>query len=99
MSEGGWSTGLNLQPRQRTSSADTALYLVDDHALDAFGFKLVAGRGFKPEEAAEVNFGDRLQPASIIVTRALADKLFPAATRWAVRSTWTRTRPPAPSLA
>lgn len=77
MSEGGWSTGLNLQPRQRTSSADTALYLVDDHALDAFGFKLVAGRGFKPEEAAEVNFGDRLQPASIIVTRALADKLFP----------------------
>ncbi len=77
MSEGGWSTGLNLQPRQRTSTADTALYLVDDHALDTFGFKLVAGRGFKPEEAAEVNFGDRLQPASIIVTRALADKLFP----------------------
>lgn len=77
MSEGGWSTGLSLQPKQKTSTADTAIYIVDDHALDTFDVNLIAGRNFKPEEIADVNFGDRLQPASIIVTKALADKLFP----------------------
>lgn len=77
MSEGGWSTGLSLQPKQKTSTADTAIYIVDDHALDTFDVNLIAGRNFKPEEIADVNFGDRLQPASIIVTKALANKLFP----------------------
>ncbi|SFN43230.1 ABC transporter permease [Dokdonella immobilis] len=77
MSEGGWSTGLSLQPKQKTSTADTAIYIVDDRALDTFGVNLIAGRNFKPEEIADVTFGDRLQPASIIVTKALADKLFP----------------------
>jgi putative ABC transport system permease protein len=77
MSEGGWSTGFNLKPKQKTSTADTTLYIVDDHALDTFGVNLIAGRNLKPEEIAEVNFGDRLQPSSIIVTKALADKLFP----------------------
>ena len=77
MSEGGWSTGLSLQPKQKTSTADTAIYIVDEHALETFGVELVAGRNFKPEEVTDVTFGDRLQPASIIVTKALADKLFP----------------------
>jgi putative ABC transport system permease protein len=77
MSDSGWSTGLNLQPKQKTSTADTAIYIVDEHALDTFGVKLIAGRNFKPEEVADVVFGDRVQPASIIVTKALADQLFP----------------------
>jgi putative ABC transport system permease protein len=77
MSDGGWSTGINLTPKQKTSTADTTIYIVDEHALDTFGVKLIAGRNFKPEEIADVVFGDRLQPASIIVTKALADKLFP----------------------
>jgi putative ABC transport system permease protein len=77
MSDGGWSTGINLKPKQKTSTADTTIYIVDEHALDTFGVKLIAGRNFKPEEVADVVFGDQLQPASIIVTKALADKLFP----------------------
>ncbi|HET9033406.1 MAG TPA: FtsX-like permease family protein [Dokdonella sp.] len=77
MSGGGWNTGLSLKPGQKTSTADTAIYLVDEKALDSFGVKLVAGRDFKPEEVQDVVFGDRLQPSAIIVTQALADKLFP----------------------
>jgi putative ABC transport system permease protein len=77
LSNGGWSTGINLKPQQTTSTASTALYLVDSHALDTFGFKLVAGRNFKPEEITSTTFGDRVQPASIIVSKALADQLFP----------------------
>jgi putative ABC transport system permease protein len=79
LSGGGWSTGINLQPRQPTSTADSTIYLVDSHALDTFGFKLVAGRNFKPEEVTTTTFGDRLRPASIIVSKALADRLFPDA--------------------
>jgi putative ABC transport system permease protein len=77
MSEGGWSTGLSLTPRQKTSTADTAVYLVDDHAISTLGTKLVAGRNFRPEEIESIPFGDRLLPKVAIVSKALADKLFP----------------------
>jgi putative ABC transport system permease protein len=77
MSEGGWSTGLSLQARQKTSTAQTAIYLVDDHAISTLGAKLVAGRNFRPEEIESIPFGDRLLPKVAIVTKALADKLFP----------------------
>jgi putative ABC transport system permease protein len=77
MSDGGWSTGLSLQPKQKTSTADTTIYIVDQHALDTFGVKLIAGRNFKPEDVTDIEFGDQVQPAAIIVTKALADKLFP----------------------
>lgn len=77
MSEGGWSTGINLQPNQKTSTAQSTLYLVDSEAINTFGANLIAGRGFKPEEITSTKFGDRVQPAVIIVSKALADKLFP----------------------
>ncbi len=77
MSDGGWSTGVNLQPQQKTSTAETTLYLVDSEAMNAFGTKLIAGRAFKPEEIVSAKFGDNVQPPSIIVSKALADKLFP----------------------
>jgi putative ABC transport system permease protein len=77
MSNGGWGEGVSLQPNQKTSTAGTTIYIVDEQALDTFGVKLVAGRNFKAEEVKETRFGDRLRPASIIITRALASKLFP----------------------
>ncbi len=77
MSDGGWSTGLSLVPRQKTSTAQSAIYLVDDHAMDTFGTKLVAGRNFKPEEIESLDFGDRLLPKVAIVSKELAQKLFP----------------------
>lgn len=77
MSDGGWSSGLSLQPRQKKSTADSAIYLVDDHAIGAFGYKLVAGRNFKPEEIETLDFGDRLLPKVAIISKPLADKMFP----------------------
>jgi putative ABC transport system permease protein len=77
MSDGGWGEGLSLQPKQKKATADTTIYIVDAQGIDAYGTHLIAGRNFKPEEIAAMRFGDRLTPASIIVTKALADKVFP----------------------
>ncbi len=78
LSDGGWRSGISLQPKQKTSTAESTMYIVDSHALDTYGVKLVAGRDFKPEEIEDHAFGDRVQPKVVIVTQALADKLFPA---------------------
>jgi putative ABC transport system permease protein len=77
MSEGGWGSGIQLQPKQKTSSADTTFYMVDSEGLNTFGAKLIAGRNFKPEEIQQRTQGERVQPPVIIITKALADKLFP----------------------
>jgi putative ABC transport system permease protein len=77
MSDGGWGTGLSLQPRQKKSTADTTIYLVDDHAISTFGTHLIAGRNFKPEEIESHDFGDQLLPKVAILSKALADKMFP----------------------
>ena len=77
MSDGGWNTDIQLEPKQKNSTADSAIYIVDSDALNAFGLTLVGGRNFKPDDMTSINFGDHLQPPLIIVTKALADKLFP----------------------
>ncbi len=77
LSGGGWSTGVSLQPQQKTPTTSTTIYIVDSHAVDAFDTQLVAGRAFKPEEIERKDFGDRLQPRVVIVSKALGDALFP----------------------
>lgn len=77
ISGGGWGTGINLQPDQKTSTAQTTIYLVDDHAIPTFGTELVGGRNFKPEEIEDATFGDQLRPKVIIVSKAAAERLFP----------------------
>jgi putative ABC transport system permease protein len=77
MSNGGWGSGINLKPKQKTSTANTTFYMVDADAMNTFGANLVAGRNFKPEEIESRTQGERVQPKVIIVSKALADKLFP----------------------
>ena len=77
MSDGGWGEGISLKPDQKTSTASTAFYLVNDSAVQTFGLNLIAGRDFKPEEVMDVKFGDRPQPKVIILTKALSEKMFP----------------------
>jgi putative ABC transport system permease protein len=73
----GWSSGIDLQPEQKTSTAQAAYYMLDEHAINAYGLKLIAGRNFKPEEVAFMTMNNRKTSPSVIVTRALAEKLFP----------------------
>lgn len=77
MSNSGWNSGLQLTPQRTPSSTNTAFVFIDDHGLDAFGLNLVAGRAFRPEEVVDRTMNDRDLSGPLIVTKALADKLFP----------------------
>lgn len=77
MSNGGWSTGISLKPEQKTSTAPSAMYFVDDHGLSTFGAKLAEGRFFTPDEITFRAAGDNTWPPVVVMTRALVNKLFP----------------------
>ena len=74
---GGWGTGVMLRRKQKTPTAESALYFVDSHGINTFDTHLIAGRNFKPEEIAQHGPERAHRPPVIIVTKALADKLFP----------------------
>ena len=72
----GWADGVNLDPDQKNSTASTSVYLADEHAVETLGVRLVGGRNFNPSEVTD--FGKDFSPPSVvIVTRALARRLFP----------------------
>ena len=77
LSQGGSSTGVNLKPDQRDPTAQSAFYFGDAHALPALGLRLIAGRNFRPDEISQIQGDDQPIPPAVIVTKALADKLFP----------------------
>lgn len=68
---------LKLEPDQKTRAQLATFYASDEHAIDTLGISLVAGRNFRPDEIAAIGPNDKMSPPGIIVTRGLADKLFP----------------------
>ena len=80
MSGGGWGEMFDTQPVDRTGARrghNSALYFVDEDGMDALGVKLIEGRNFRPEDITEMNDSSGVVAQSVIVSKALADKLFP----------------------
>ena len=75
--QGGWSEGLHREPVVGKSVSSSAIYFVDEHGLDAFGVNLVDGENFAPEEVSWDSDSDDFWPATVIITQALAEDLFP----------------------
>jgi putative ABC transport system permease protein len=74
---GGWSMSADLQPDQKSPSAHVSLYFGDQQTLDTLGVRLIAGRNFTASEVLDRD-GRTTPPATgIIITRALAHRLFP----------------------
>jgi len=69
--------GLSLQPNSRPNARAT-FFNADNHALSTLGIRLVAGRNFNSDEVSAQGQFDNISPAVTIVSKALADKLFPA---------------------
>jgi len=74
---GGWALSVQLTPEQKAASALTAYYFGDEHLLGTLGLKLIAGRNFNADEIATRTDTDIGAISSVIVTKALADKVFP----------------------
>jgi putative ABC transport system permease protein len=80
LTNSGSSTGISLHPDQKSATASAALYFGDEHAIAGWGLKLIAGRNFNSDEVFDkVGYTDLKPPAAVIITKGLADKLFPNA--------------------
>jgi putative ABC transport system permease protein len=78
LTDSGSSTGISLHPDQKTASARAALYFGDEHAIASLGLHLIAGRNFNADEVVDkAGYNDIKPPAAFIITKGLADKLFP----------------------
>ena len=75
---GGGAGGVGLRKNQETPSAYAAEYIVDDHAMKTLGIRLTEGRWFTAGEIVERHDSPEDGPPIVIITRALAAKLFPA---------------------
>jgi putative ABC transport system permease protein len=72
-----WSSGVGLKPKQEHSTAQAAFYFGDEQMLHTMGLQLVAGRAFTTSDMQHRGFRAKDDPPIVIVTKALADKLFP----------------------
>ncbi len=72
-----WTGGVGLKPDQQHSTEHAAYYFGDDQMLKTLGLRLVAGRNFTAGEITHRGFRGVGEPPMVIVTQALADKLFP----------------------
>lgn len=74
-----WTGSMATKPGdgQIKGNLHTAYYFSDDQVLETLGLRLVAGRAFRASDVRHWGFRDQSQPDMVIVTRAIADKLFP----------------------
>jgi putative ABC transport system permease protein len=94
---GGWSMSADLEPDQKSPSAHISTYFGDEHALDTLGVKLLAGRNFNASEILDRD-GSTAPPATgVIVTRALAQRLFPRGDALG-KSIYTESKDPSPII-
>jgi putative ABC transport system permease protein len=68
--------GISLKPVQPHGMTSATVFHGDQQLLPTLGLHLVAGRDFTSADVRHVATGS-LKPAVVIVTQALADKLFP----------------------
>ncbi|HEY8327685.1 MAG TPA: FtsX-like permease family protein [Rhodanobacter sp.] len=74
---GGWDNFVTMTPDQTRPTTDAAVYTGDEHFIGALGLKLVAGRNFRPDEVMMMGTQQAITPPTAIVSKALADRLFP----------------------
>ena len=70
-------THIKLNPEQKTRGQLVTFFASDEHTINTLGISLVAGRNFHPNEITAIGPDDKMSPPGVIVTRGLADKLFP----------------------
>jgi putative ABC transport system permease protein len=75
--QGGWSEGLHREPGVGKSVSSSAIYFVDEHGLETFGLNLIDGENFTPAQVSWDSDSPDFWPATVVITQALAEDLFP----------------------
>ncbi|WP_448212156.1 ABC transporter permease [Colwellia sp. MEBiC06753] len=77
ISGGGWSMGLQTKPGAEHDGAGVAVYMVDEHGLNALDVQLIAGENFTKTDIRWRANAQSDWPDNIIVSKAMAERLFP----------------------
>jgi len=78
ISGSGSSNSVALDRRQERESAIASIYISGDSLVKTFGLKIVEGRDFLPQEMVDINENENRElPKQLIISKALADKLWP----------------------
>ena len=77
VSGGGWSMGLQTEPGAEHDGVGTAVYMVDERGINALDVQLLAGENFTATDIRWRGNGASDWPDKIIVTEAMAKRLFP----------------------
>src|ERR1700733_2643562 len=77
---GPWAniTALSLEPEQKSPTSLANPYFADEHAIAAYGLRLIKGRNFEANEVVLGSGEAAPTVGSIIVTEDLSQRLFPA---------------------
>jgi putative ABC transport system permease protein len=76
----GWDDAIRLKPDQVQDTSGATIYFADENFIDTLDLKLIAGRNFRAEEIGHMDLRYKLAPPVVIITKALAEKLFPGET-------------------
>ncbi|HEY1043189.1 MAG TPA: FtsX-like permease family protein [Telluria sp.] len=78
LSMSGSTNDVSVDRKQVNATANAGFYMSPDSLIDTWELKLVAGRDFTPADVKEIDPDtDTKFPEELIVTRKLAEKLFP----------------------
>ena len=76
-----WNSSVNLEKDQKQPTLGATVYMGDARFLDTLGPKIVAGRGFAADEFVDWATldapGSKASIPAVIITRAMATRLFP----------------------
>ena len=77
---GPWAnlTGLSLEPEQKSPTARAETYFADEHAVAAYGLRLIKGRNFQNSEVVPGSTDADPKVGSLIITEDLSRSLFPS---------------------
>jgi putative ABC transport system permease protein len=72
-----WEGAIGLTQDSKKPQAHTTYYSSDEQVFPTLGLHLIAGRAFNAGDIQHQGFRDQRDPSIVIVSKALADKLFP----------------------
>lgn len=78
LSGSGWSTSMRASTdRNSKQETSTAIIFADHNTIDTLGVSLGSGRNFTAAEIEWFASGNTMDPDTVIITRAAAERLFP----------------------